>query len=116
MPVYLGAIKSAREKKTKDYIKNIYSNLTEKKGVITTESQWFDKNGVKRLQYGFDPYTDGDDFNILKFYSWDFNDSGLGYYDFQEKLKDFFEKKYNKKVNKMQSLYTGWKRKEKGTY
>jgi hypothetical protein len=110
MSIFLGAVKSK-----KDYITKIYGNLTEREGIITTKSDWYDKNGIKRLQYGFDPYRDSGS-KILSFYSWDHDDSGMGYYEFEEKLKDFFEKKYKKQVNDTQALYVGWKRLEEGWY
>lgn len=97
------------------FIEKTYGDLHEEKGIITTKSNWLDKDGIKRLQYGFDPFRD-EDYNTLFYYSWDFRDSGLSYDEFRNKLKDFFSSKYGKTVNKLTSLYVGWDRKEKGTY
>ena len=93
----------------------IYSNLIEKNGILTTKTNWIDENGIKRLEYGFDPYLNETP-NTLFFYSWDFKESNLEYEEFIEKLKLFFETKYNKEVSKIVSLYVGWDRKEKVTY
>lgn len=97
------------------YIEKTYSNLIEKKGHLTTKTDWFDKQGIKRLQYGFDPFRNEEP-QTLFYYSWDFKDSKMGYDEFIENLKKYFENKYNKKVKEIDSLYVGWDRKEKGTY
>ena len=98
-----------------NYIKKTYGNLVEKQGLLTTQTQWLNKDGVKVLEYGFDPYRNEED-NTLFYYSWDFRDSKMEYDDFREQLVDFFKKTYNKDVNELKSLYVGWNRKEKNTY
>ena len=98
-----------------DYIKKTYSNLTEKNGILTTKSIFVNKNGVKLLEFGFDPLRDEDD-NTLFYYSWDYRDSGMDYESFRKELISFFEKTYKKPVNAIKGLYVGWDRKEKDTY
>lgn len=98
-----------------NYIEETYSNLIEEKGVIATKTDFFDKKGIKRLNYSSDSYLNEEP-NTLFYYSWDFKESGLTYDKFREDLKNFFQKKYNKKVSNLKSLYVGWDRKEKGSY
>ena len=100
---------------TNNFIEKTYGNLTEKKGIITTKSDWFNKDGIKVLKYGYDYYLNEDP-NTLFYYSWDWEESGMEYASFIEKLKEYFVKKYNKDVNSVKGLYVGWERKEKGTY
>jgi hypothetical protein len=98
-----------------NFFKKTYGNLVEKQGIITTKTDWFNKDGVKVLQYGFDPYR-YEKGNTLFFYSWDYDDSGMDYDDFKEQLVDFFKKTYKKDVSELKALYVGWDRKEKDTY
>ena len=98
-----------------NFFKKTYGNLVEKQGIITTKTDWFNKDGVKVLEYGFDPYR-YEKGNTLFFYSWDYDDSGMDYDDFKEQLVDFFKKTYKKDVSELKALYVGWDRKEKDTY
>ena len=98
-----------------NFFKKTYGNLVEKQGIITTKTDWFNKDGVKVLEYGFDPYR-YEKGNTLFFYSWDYDDSGMDYDDFKEQLADFFKKTYKKDVSELNALYVGWDRKEKDTY
>jgi hypothetical protein len=98
-----------------NYIKKTYNNLFEKEGIITTKSEWIDKNGVLRLEYGFDSYRNETGKNLF-YYWWDFIDSKMDYEDFKTELKEYFSKRYNKKVDNISALYVGWDRKPKGTY
>jgi hypothetical protein len=98
-----------------NFFKKTYGNLVEKQGIITTKTDWFNKDGVKVLQYGFDPYR-YEKGNTLFFYSWDYDDSGMDYDEFKEQLVDFFKKTYKKDVSELKALYVGWDRKEKDTY
>jgi hypothetical protein len=98
-----------------NFIKKTYGNLVEKQGYFTTLTNWYNKDGVKVLEYGFDPYRN-EESNTLFYYSWDYRDSGMDYDDFRNQLVDFFKKTYKKNVSELKALYVGWKRKEKDTY
>jgi hypothetical protein len=98
-----------------NFIKKTYGNLVEKQGILTTKTNWFNKDGVKVLEYGFDPYRN-EESNTLFYYSWDYRDSGMDYEDFENQLVDFFKKTYKKDVIELRTYYVGWKRKEKDTY
>lgn len=98
-----------------NFIKKTYGNLVEKQGYFTTLTNWYNKDGVKVLEYGFDPYRN-EESNTLFYYSWDYRDSGMDYEDFENQLVEFFKKTYKKDVSQLKTLYVGWKRKEKDTY
>ena len=98
-----------------NFIKKTYGNLIEKQGVLATKTKWLNKDGVKVLEYGFDPYRNEQD-KTLFYYSWDFVDSGMEFDDFKKQLVNFFKKTYKKDVNELNALYVGWDRKEKDTY
>jgi hypothetical protein len=96
-------------------IELIYGKLSEKQGIITTKSDWFDESNTKRLKYGFDPHLNEDAYTLF-FYWWDFIESKMSYSDFTDKLTCYFAEKYDKKVAKVNALYWGWERKENGNY
>jgi hypothetical protein len=97
------------------FIKSTYSNLTEQRGIITTKTQFINSEGIKVLEYGFDPYRN-ESVNTLFYYDWDQMESKVHFEDFQKQLKDFFTSTYNKEISNVRPLYIGWNKKEKGTY
>ncbi len=98
-------------------MESLYANLTEKDGITTIITDWFDNQGIKRLQYGIDGITPMyQQSNVLFFYWWDFIDTELSLDEYRTSLKQYFETTYNKEVSDIKSMYVGWPRKEKDTY
>jgi hypothetical protein len=95
-------------------IESIYIGLKKAQSDYITLNQFVDKDNRKKLEYGSNPYRK--EYSTLYYYWWDFQESELGYNEFRENLKEFFEKTYNEKVENIVALYIGWDKKEIGTY
>lgn len=95
----------------------LYGNLVEKKGNLTTMTDFINHAGLKKLMYGFDPNGFYNDTITLFYYWWDKMLIGDDSDAFESELLNWFNSRYNKKAEKIVALYVGEnQQKENGTY
>lgn len=110
---------SKNNKSLEYYFEEMYDGLTEEEGDLMTQSDFVNGNGIKKLEYGFDPNGFHSGTICLFFYWWDMTkiDIHFDLEEFESELLGWFNKTYNKEAEKVVALYVGTtQQKEKGTY
>jgi len=78
---------------------------------LTTKTYFFNEDGFKKLEFGFDPYRK-DRPNTLFYYWWDmieFENSNPDFelWKFQKELINYFNERYNKNAEYASAYYVG---------